>query len=77
MYLSGFVKKRVVNAWLRFLMDHPLYKIYNIQVDWSKHDQCYNTGASTSNGDTAVSERRRDEDVGENEGLECLNLGFC
>ena len=34
-YLSGFVKKSDVEPWLRFLCEQPLYKHYNITVDWS------------------------------------------
>jgi hypothetical protein len=37
-YLSGFVKKSVVKVWLRFLLNQPLYKLYNIQVDWTLLD---------------------------------------
>ena len=34
-YISGFVKKSTVEAWLRYLIEQPLYKYYNIAVDWS------------------------------------------
>lgn len=34
-YISGFVKKGNVEAWLRFLVGQPLYKHYNIVIDWS------------------------------------------
>lgn len=54
MYLSGFVKKQVVKACLRFLVDQPPYKMYNVQVDWSKLDRRYNTGASTSKASTST-----------------------
>jgi hypothetical protein len=33
-YLSGSVKKSTVKAWLQYLMKQPLYKHYNITVDW-------------------------------------------
>ena len=67
-----------MKAWLRYLVDQPLYKIYNVQVDWSKLDRRYNTGvsihnkASTSTVNATDSEQnqRRNENVGEIEGLE-------
>ena len=34
-YLSGYVKKSELEPWLRFLCEQPLYKHYNITVDWS------------------------------------------
>ena len=34
-YLSGYMKKSDVEPWLRFLCEQPLYKHYNITVDWS------------------------------------------
>jgi hypothetical protein len=35
-YLSGYVKKSVLKTWLSFLVEQPLYKFYNITVDWSR-----------------------------------------
>lgn len=32
-YLSGYVKKSVLKAWLGLLVEQPLYKFYNITVD--------------------------------------------
>jgi hypothetical protein len=29
-YLSGYVKKSVLKAWLSFLVEQPLYKFYSI-----------------------------------------------
>ncbi|CAN7938547.1 unnamed protein product [Ixodes hexagonus] len=37
-YLSGFVRKSIVKAWLRFLVDQQLYKHYDITVDWTVFD---------------------------------------
>ena len=34
-YLSGLVKKYDVQRWLWYLCEQPLYKHYNIKVDWS------------------------------------------
>lgn len=34
-YLSGYVKKSTIEAWLRYLVEQPLYKHYNITIDWS------------------------------------------
>ncbi|GFV35194.1 uncharacterized protein TNCV_619911 [Trichonephila clavipes] len=34
-YLSGFVRKSVIKAWLRYLVNQPLYKHYDIKIDWS------------------------------------------
>jgi hypothetical protein len=33
-YLSGFVKKSIINAWLRYLINQPFYKHYNIAINW-------------------------------------------
>lgn len=33
-YLSGYVKKRDLKVWLEFLIQQPLYRHYNITVDW-------------------------------------------
>ncbi|GFU18529.1 uncharacterized protein TNCV_4175361 [Trichonephila clavipes] len=38
-YLSGFVRKSVNKAWLRYLVNQPLYKYYNIKIDWSVFDK--------------------------------------
>jgi hypothetical protein len=32
-YLSNYVKKSVLKAWLSFLVEQPLYKFYNIAVE--------------------------------------------
>jgi hypothetical protein len=37
-YLSGYVKTSVLIAWLSCLVEQPLYKFYNITVDWSRVD---------------------------------------
>ena len=37
-YLSGVVKKRVVKQWLHFIINQPLYKVYNIVIDLSQLD---------------------------------------
>jgi hypothetical protein len=37
-YLSGYVKKSVLKVWLSFLVEQPLYKFYNITVNWSRVD---------------------------------------
>jgi hypothetical protein len=34
-YLKGYVKKGVIKQWLRYLLNTPLYKLYNIKVDES------------------------------------------
>lgn len=34
-YLSGYVVKSKLDTWLRFLVQQPLYKHYNIKVDFS------------------------------------------
>lgn len=34
-YLRRFVKKSSVHAWLQSLVNQPLYKLYNIEYDWS------------------------------------------
>ncbi|XP_028968774.1 uncharacterized protein LOC114828514 [Galendromus occidentalis] len=51
-YLSGYVKKSTVKAWLQYLIEQPLYKRYDIKIDW--HD-LENRISST--------ERRDDEDM--------------
>jgi hypothetical protein len=33
-YVSGFMKKSVVKAWLRYLINQPLYKHNNIKINW-------------------------------------------
>jgi hypothetical protein len=33
-YLSGFMKKSVLKAWLRYVICQPLYKHYNITIKW-------------------------------------------
>jgi hypothetical protein len=38
LYLHGFVRKSVVQAWLAHLVNTPLYKHYNMQVDLSVLD---------------------------------------
>ncbi|GFY18044.1 uncharacterized protein TNCV_3385351 [Trichonephila clavipes] len=38
-YLSGFVRKSVIKAWLRYLVNQPLYKHYDIKIDWSVFDK--------------------------------------
>jgi hypothetical protein len=37
-YLSSYIKKSVLKARLRFLVEQPFYKFYNITVDWSRVD---------------------------------------
>lgn len=37
-YLSGYVEKFIVEAWLRYLVEQPLYKYYKITVDWATSD---------------------------------------
>jgi len=32
-YLIGLVRKRVVKDWLRYLINTPLYKFYNIAIN--------------------------------------------
>ncbi|GFS90931.1 helitron_like_N domain-containing protein [Trichonephila clavipes] len=41
-YLSGFVRKSVIKAWLRHLVNQPLYKHYDIKIDWSVFDKDMN-----------------------------------
>ncbi|GBP92637.1 hypothetical protein EVAR_62210_1 [Eumeta japonica] len=38
-YLSGYVRKSVIKAWLRYLINQPLYKHYDIKIDWSVFDK--------------------------------------
>ncbi|GFW15975.1 uncharacterized protein TNCV_4432481 [Trichonephila clavipes] len=38
-YLSGFVRKSVIKAWLRYLVNQSLYKHYDIKIDWSVFDK--------------------------------------
>ena len=33
--ISGFVKKSYVESWLRFLVQQPLHKHYEIKIDWT------------------------------------------
>lgn len=33
-YLSGYVKKRDLKVWLEYLVQQPLYRHFNITVDW-------------------------------------------
>lgn len=37
-YLSGFVNKRDLKIWLEYLVRQPLYRHFNISVDWSQVD---------------------------------------
>ncbi|GFV48767.1 uncharacterized protein TNCV_625541 [Trichonephila clavipes] len=38
-YLSGFVRKSFIKAWLRYLVNQTLYKHYDIKIDWSMFDK--------------------------------------
>lgn len=47
-YISGFVKKSTVQAWLQFLVEQPLYKHYNIKVDLSVSKNSIENHAATA-----------------------------
>ncbi|XP_028966453.1 uncharacterized protein LOC114828037, partial [Galendromus occidentalis] len=34
-YICGSIKKSTIHAWLRYLVEQPLYRYYNIKIDWS------------------------------------------
>jgi hypothetical protein len=38
-YLSGYVNKGAVRAWLRYLVQQPLYKLYDIKTDFTDLDE--------------------------------------
>lgn len=42
-YLSGFVQKRNIKLWLKYLVDQPLYKHFNITIDWRALDESHDT----------------------------------
>ncbi|XP_028966621.1 uncharacterized protein LOC100900662 [Galendromus occidentalis] len=46
-YISGFVKKSTIHEWLKYLVQQPLYKHYNITIDWS----VFNESATSSGND--------------------------
>lgn len=42
-YLSGYVQKRTLKLWLEYLVEQPLYKHFNIRVDWHSLDELHST----------------------------------
>jgi hypothetical protein len=57
LYLSSSIKKFVVKAWLQYLIKQPLYKHYNITVDWSVFSQSMRDSAVSGTSATSHEEQ--------------------
>jgi hypothetical protein len=62
-YLSGYVKKSVLTAWLSFLVEQPLYKFYNITVDWSHVDGHFKRHSEATTDSEAMATDNMDIDI--------------
>jgi hypothetical protein len=62
--LSGYVKKSVLKAWLSFLVKQPLYKFYNITVDWSHVDGRFKRRSEATADSEATATEVMDIDIG-------------
>lgn len=59
-YLTGFVKKRVIKEWLEYLVQKPLYRRYNITIDWTNFNKEVDNIPSPDIGDEIVEELSHD-----------------